>query len=54
MSLQDFNKKSICVISLSGKKCRWCVWSCKFLARANCLGYKDLLEGKVEVPKESD
>ena len=54
MSTQDINEKSIRVISFSGKKSDWRVWSRKFLARANRLGYKDLLEGKVEVPKESE
>jgi hypothetical protein len=52
MSTQDINEKSIRVISFSGKKSDWRVWSHKFLARANCLGYKDLFEGKVKVPKE--
>jgi hypothetical protein len=52
MSTQDINEKSIRAISFSGKKSDWRVWSCKFLAHANRLGYNDLLKGKVKVPKE--
>ena len=52
LCLPDINEKTIRVISFSGTKSDWRVWSCKFLAQANRLGHKDLLEGKGEIPKE--
>jgi gag-polypeptide of LTR copia-type len=44
---------SIKVVLFSGKSSDWITWEEKFLARAKRKGYKDLLLGKVEVPKES-
>ena len=40
------------MITFSGTKSDWQVWSCKFLAQANHLGHKDILEGKGKIPKE--
>ena len=52
LCLLDINEKTIRVISFSGTKSDCRVWSCKFLAQANRLGHKDLLESKGKIPKE--
>ena len=38
----------------SGKTEDWPIWSEKFLVRAKRKGYKDLLLGKIDIPKDSD
>ena len=43
------NDKAIRVISFSGKKDDWRKWSRKFLAMSVKRGYKDVLQGKLEV-----
>ena len=40
------------IISFSGKKLDWPVWSEKFLARANRKGYKGILLDEEEVPND--
>ena len=48
------DERTIKVIEFSGKKSDWFVWESKFLARAKRKGYKGLLLGKVEIPKENE
>jgi gag-polypeptide of LTR copia-type len=45
---------SIKVIVFSGKSSDWIAWEEKFLARAKRRGYKELLLGKKEIPKEGE
>ena len=42
------------VITFSGKKVEWLLWSEKFLARANCKGYKGVLVGTDTVPDDNE
>ena len=42
---------TIRVIPFSGKVDEWPVWSEKFLAKAKRYGFKDLLQGKLSIPK---
>ena len=42
---------TIIVIIFSGKVDEWPVWSEKFLAKAKRYGFKDLLQGKLSIPK---
>ena len=42
------------VITFSGKKVEWPLWSEKFLARANRKGYKSVLVGTVTVPDDHE
>ena len=46
--------KTIRVLEFSGRISEWEGWSEKFLARAKRKGYKKLLQGKEEVPKENE
>ena len=46
--------RPIKVIPFSGKKADWCVWEEKFLARARRKGYKSILKGNVQAPKDSE
>ena len=46
-------EKSIKVIQFSGKHEDWNVWKEKFLAKANRKGFKEVLLGEVEIPKDS-
>ena len=46
--------KSIRVISFNGKKAKWAVWETMFLAKANRRGFKKVLLGIDEVPKDSE
>ena len=48
------DEKTIRVISFSGKKSDWPIWEEKFLARAARKRYKDVLLGKMEIPKSTD
>ena len=55
MSSTDHKQeKSIRVIYFSGKKEAWRVWNRKFIARANRMGYKKLLEGKTVIPTQAE
>jgi len=40
------------VISFNGKQAEWAVWETKFLAKANRRGFKKVLLGIDEVPKD--
>jgi hypothetical protein len=42
---------TIRVIPFCGKVDEWPVWSKKFLAKAKRYGFKDLLQGKLSIPK---
>ena len=42
------------VITFSGKKVEWPLWSEKFLARANRKGYKSVLVGTDIVPDDHE
>jgi hypothetical protein len=42
---------TIRVIPLCGKSDEWPIWSEKFLAKANRYGLKDVLIGKLSIPK---
>ena len=53
MSGYEKNEISIKVIGFSGKKKDWITWEEKFLSKAKRRGYKDLLLGKVEIPKST-
>jgi hypothetical protein len=45
---------SIRVIPFYGKSVEWPTWSEKFLAKARCYGFKDVLLGKVRIPKSDE
>ena len=45
---------SIKVIQFSGRAKDWAVWEEKFLARAKRKGFKDLLLGKITIPKSTE
>jgi hypothetical protein len=45
---------AIRVLSFSGSKDEWLTWSEKFLAKAKRSGIKDVLLGKVFIPKSSE
>lgn len=45
-------EKSIRVISFNGDQAKWRAWKLKFLAKATAQKYRDVLEGKVEVPND--
>jgi hypothetical protein len=53
MSEKAYEEKSIRVLTFSGKKIDFPVWSEKFLAKARRRGYKNILEGADTIPKES-
>src|SRR5210317_1993881 len=40
-------------ISFSGKQSDWRIWQSKFLSNASSKGYRQILDGKVEVPNDS-
>jgi len=54
MSTETEAEKAIRVIPFNGKHEDWRMWSRKFMARADAKGYKIVLLGNVEVPKDSD
>jgi hypothetical protein len=54
MSDKDQGEKSIKVIYFSGKSAGLRVWNHKFMARANRIGYKKILEGKTAIPMQHD
>jgi hypothetical protein len=45
---------TIRVIPFYGNSEEWPTWSEKFLAKARCYGFKDLLLGKVKVPRTDE
>jgi hypothetical protein len=47
--MTDFS--AIRVLNFSGRKEEWPSWNKKFLAKAKRSGIKDVLLGKVEIPK---
>jgi hypothetical protein len=42
------------VIPLCGKSDEWPIWSEKFLAKANSYGFKNVLIGKLSIPKADE
>jgi hypothetical protein len=44
---------SICMIIFSCKKQYWPAWEERFLAKARCKGFKNLLLGRVTIPVSS-
>ena len=42
------------VLNFSGRKEKWPTWSEKFLAKAKHSGIKDVLLGKLQIPKSSE
>jgi hypothetical protein len=50
--MTDFN--TIRVIPLCGKADEWPIWNEKLLAKAKRYGFKDLLLGKLSIPKADD
>jgi hypothetical protein len=49
-----YYETSIRVITFSGKKKDWIAWEEKFFAKSKRCGYKDVLIGKVTIPKSTD
>jgi hypothetical protein len=47
-------KSAIRVLHFSGRKEEWSTWSEKFLAKAKHSGIKDVLLGKLQIPKTSE
>ena len=45
---------TIQVILFYGKSEEWSIWSEKFLVKAKCYGFKDVLLGKVQIPKADE
>jgi hypothetical protein len=45
---------TICVLNFSGKKKDWPTWSEKFQAKAKQSGIKDVLLGRVGIPRTKD
>jgi hypothetical protein len=45
---------AIRVLNFSGRKEEWPTWSEKFLAKAKRSGIKDVLLGKLQIPKTSE
>ena len=45
---------AIRVLNFTGKKEEWSTWSEKFLAKARRSGIKDVLLGKVSIPKTNE
>ena len=45
---------AIRVLNFSGRKDEWPTWSEKFLAKAKFSGIKDVLLGKLQIPKSSE
>jgi hypothetical protein len=50
--MNDLN--NIRVIPFCGKVDKWPIWSEKFLAKAKSYGFKDLLLGKLSIPKADE
>ena len=53
ISIRDA-ETSIKVIQFSGKTKDWAIWEEKFLAKAKRMGFKDVLLGKVIIPKSTE
>ena len=54
MSETNDSTYSLKLITFSGKKRDWDAWEEKFLAKAKRKGYKELLQGKLTIPVDSD
>ena len=52
--MSNLSEKSIRVVTFSGKKKDWRMWSRQFLAIAGKREYKDVLTGKMKVPAKTD
>ena len=50
--MTDFN--TIRVIPFCGKADEWPIWSEKFLAKSKRYGFKDVLVGKLSIPKADE
>jgi hypothetical protein len=48
------DNSAIRVLNFTGKKEEWSLWSEKFLAKARRSGIKDILLGKLTIPKTND
>ena len=46
------NKKTIRILTFSGKKEDWMMWSDKFMAKAMMKGYDEILDGTLIVPDD--
>jgi hypothetical protein len=53
-SIVKYYEMSIRVITFSGKKKDWTAWEEKFLAKSKRRGYKDVLLGKITIPKSTE
>jgi hypothetical protein len=53
-SSSKYYKTSIRVITFSGKKKDWIAWEEKFFAKSKRRGYKDVLLGKITIPKSTE
>lgn len=53
MSIENNSETTVKVISFSGEKSDWRMWSKRFTALATAKGYKDVLLGLETVPSES-
>ena len=51
---EDLNDKSIRILSFSGKRDDWTMWSKKFLATAHRSKYKKVLKGATVIPDAAD
>ena len=51
--MSDLNEKSIRILTFSGKKEDWTMWSDKFLAKASMKGYDVILDGSIII-KDDD
>jgi len=52
--MSAIEEKTLKVIVFSGKQEDWKFWEVKFLARARRKGFRELLLGKLTIPKDSD
>ena len=51
--MSDYNnEKAIRILTFSGKKDDWMMWSDKFMAKAMMKGYDEVLGGTIIVPED--
>ncbi len=48
------DSKTILVVLLCGKADEWPIWSEEFLSKAKTYGFKDLLLGKLSIPRSDE
>ena len=48
----ESNEKTIRILTFSGKKEDWMMWSDKFMAKAMMKGYNEILDGTMLVPED--